>query len=46
MQSQVNHEDTVTVVETSPLVLLELTGTQYELLLYETHPSINLPELQ
>ncbi len=46
MQSHVNHEGAVTVVETSPLVLLVLTGDQYELLLYTAHSSINLPKLQ
>ncbi len=44
--SHVNHEVVVTVVETAPFVLLELTGPQYELLLYAALASINLPKLR
>ena len=46
MKSHVNHEDAVTVVETALFVLLELTGDQYELLLYTAIASSKLPKLQ
>jgi hypothetical protein len=46
MQTHVNHEGVVTVVETVTFVLLELTGVQYELLLYAAIASSNLPKLQ
>ena len=46
MYPHVNHEGAVTVVETVPFVLLELTGDQYELLLYADIAFSNLPKLQ